>query len=74
MVTKTRLTHIFSIGRPMPDEAERTDECDTLRRKILDGPQRIDDVKRLNALEDLVADWGCKPLRVPLYKLLKDDD
>jgi hypothetical protein len=37
-------------------------------------PVRFDDVKRLNALNDLDGDWGCRPLRMLLYKLSKKGD
>lgn len=71
---KHLLARIFSIGRTLPEEADRVAERDVLRRRILVGPIRLDDIKRLNALEDLDGDWGCKPLRILLYKLHKDGD
>lgn len=74
MVMKQRLARIFSIGRPIPDYADRVAEFCTLRRRILNAPFRIDDIKRLNALDNLAGDWSCKPLRALLCKLGKDGD
>lgn len=69
-----QLTGMLTFGRPVPSATERAIERDTLRRRIRQGPLRFDDVKRLNAIDNLDEKWGCKPLRVLLYKLGSDDD
>lgn len=71
---KKHLARIFSMGPPIPTPAERAVERAALRQRILKGPVRFDDITRLNALDDLDADWGCKLLRMLSYKLYKSGD
>lgn len=65
---------LFAFGELIPNEAERAAEREDLDARISVCPIRFDDVKRLNALDDLDGDWGCRPLRVLLYKLSKKGD
>jgi hypothetical protein len=65
---------LFAFGEPIPNEAECAAEREALHARISTGPIRFDDVKRLNTLDDLDGDWGCRPLRVLLYKLSKKGD
>lgn len=62
------------MGPPIPTPAERAAERAALRQRILKGSVRLDDIKRLSALDDLDADWGCKLLRILSYKLYKSGD
>jgi hypothetical protein len=68
------LAPLFAFGESIPNEAERATEREALDARISVCPIRFDDVRRLNALEDLDGDWGCRPLRVLLYKLSKKGD
>lgn len=63
-----------SICPPIPAPAERAAEREELLQHIANGPLRFDHIQRLNALDDLDGDWGCKFLRVLAYKLDKSDD
>ena len=71
---KKLIARIGSIGPPIPTPAERAAEREDLLQRIATGPRRFDSMKRLNALDDLDGDWGCKALRVLAYKLHKSDD
>lgn len=71
---KKLIARIRSIGPKIPTLAERAAEREELLRRIAGGPPRFDHLKRLNALDNLDADWGCKLLRVLAYKLDKSDD
>ena len=66
---KKLIARIGSIGPPIPMPTERTAEREELLQRIATGPLRFDDIQRLKALDDLDGDWGCKLLRVLLYKL-----
>lgn len=68
------LGRIFAFGDSIPKETERAAEREALRARITIGSIQFDDVKRLNALDDLDCDWGCWPLGVLMYKLIKKGD
>lgn len=71
---RQRIARAISFGRPVPNAAAREAERAELLLRIQAGRFRLDDIKRLQALDNLDAQWGCKPLRLLLYKLSRDDD
>ncbi|MEV4783388.1 hypothetical protein [Burkholderia sp. LMU1-1-1.1] len=71
---KKLIARIGDIGPPIPTPAERAIEREELLQRIATGPRRFDHIKRLNALDGLDGDWGCKLLRVLAYKLHRSDD
>lgn len=71
---KKIISRVARIGPPIPTPAERAAEREELLRRIASGSSRFDHIQRLNALDALDADWGCKLLHVLAYKLHKSDD
>lgn len=71
---KKFVARVVSISPSILTPTERAVEREELLRRIACGQRRFDHIKRLNALEALDADWGCKLLRVLLYKLHKSGD
>ena len=71
---KKLIAGIGSIGPPIPTSAELAIEREALLQRIANGPLRFDEIKRLNALNSLDGDWGCKLLRLLAYKFDKFDD
>ena len=65
---------IGGFGWPVPDEVAREVERAVLRLRIQAGHARLDDYKRLQALDCLDGHWSAKPFRFLMYKLGRDDD